>query len=317
MKTILVFLIASLFYHEPTTAISSKTLDFGQTMIYNNIKSEDILTSLMNHHLKKNYFDINLEIYNSAIQNFEGLEEYFERYIKKITIVQNLTNIDQNAFYKFQNLYSLEITQGKIKTFKGFNMNPYNNNFNNILNLTQNNIEKIIKICPNDFRVEVILLQDNEIRNFEQKNIGFCLGTKYLDLSFNKITAIDANIFQTLNALEKIGLGSNQIESFTNSYVPDRYFTGKKYKFSTISVIELYLNDNDLTVLGDNTFKYFTKLKKLNLKNNPLLKLEGDVFKNLYRLVHLNIENIKFVNRSTLKDLRGLIYLNMTINNYY
>lgn len=306
------FLIILWIYQ--STAISTSNEDFGKTINLRNIVSSEKLATLINGIQDKNYFDLNLIISGSSFKNFGNIDEYFERYIKRINIIQNGTEVSQDAFYNFKNLYILSFYEGDIKILTGFKLSPYNNNFNFILNLKKNGIEQIVKICPNGFRVEKILLDHNDLESFEEKNIGECLGTKFLDLSFNKLKSIDANILNTFDVLDKLDLGYNKIGSFTNNYRPRRYFTGEKYKFSSIDLRVLNLNDNNLETFNDDSFKYFVKLEVLNLENNPFLKLQGDIFKGMDRLSHLNLRNLKYFDRKTLKQLGGLISLNTTFD---
>ena len=126
-----------------------------------------------------------------------------------------------------------------------------------------------------------------------------------LYLGSQDITALRANDFNGLTALEFLDLWGNDL-----SRLPDGLFDDLT-KLKT-----LYLYNNDLNSLPDGLFDDPTELKTLFLFNNDLNSLPDGLFDDLTALEWINMDNndLRRLPNDLFDDLTALKYLNLRYN---
>ncbi len=104
-----------------------------------------------------------------------------------------------------------------------------------------------------------------------------------LYLTGNKLTALPANFFSGLTALEFLDLGENRL-----AMLPDNVFDGLPLLYY------LSLENNQIVALQDNIFRGLTALRELLLNGNRLTILPENIFHGLIALKTLNLGNNQF-----------------------
>ena len=104
------------------------------------------------------------------------------------------------------------------------------------------------------------------------------LNLRQLDLSFNRMSRVDAGTFKPLRALNGLQLHHNEIESISED------------AFSSLQSLQtLVLSNNRLTRLDSQPFSGLHGLMFLSLDNNRLESLHEELFKNISSLLELNL----------------------------
>ena len=126
-----------------------------------------------------------------------------------------------------------------------------------------------------------------------------------VSLESNQITKIKSRDFQNLAYCIELHLQYNSI-----SEIGDDAFVGLN------SLQKLYLDSNLLTVLTTNMFLHLATLIELDLSNNVLSWIKNGAFNGLENLevLHLHANKIASIGISGFQDLEKLTYLSMNEN---
>jgi Leucine-rich repeat (LRR) protein len=144
-----------------------------------------------------------------------------------------------------------------LKKMKGGN----NNNTQNekvILNKNfVNQLSKNKSICKDSIYISRAGIE--EINDNAFRSIDCYAKIKSINLSYNKITKIQDNLFKQFINLKEIYLNNNLIEEIGNNVFNE-------------DLEEINLSNNKLKYINPEVFRNMRKLKKLNLSNNYLTK---------------------------------------------
>ena len=126
-----------------------------------------------------------------------------------------------------------------------------------------------------------------------------------LALLFKNITALSAEDFDGLTALEQLRLNENPLTE-----LPDGVFD------NLTSLAQLEMRENRLTELPDDVFDNLTSLWRLGMFGNPLTELPADVFDNLtsLRWLSLNGNNLTELPADVFDNLTSLTILDLDAN---
>ncbi|KAG5684232.1 hypothetical protein PVAND_013470 [Polypedilum vanderplanki] len=137
-----------------------------------------------------------------------------------------------------------------------------------------------------------ISLQENKLRNLGEGFAEGCSKTLYLlDLSYNQLSALNANSFKGLTSLTVLNMNFNFIEviekgTFDNmpalslitldmnkiSFIHPATFT------SLTSLNSLVLTNNKIKVIKSGWFANKTYFERVNLKNNEIVAVDSKIF---------------------------------------
>jgi hypothetical protein len=154
---------------------------------------------------------------------------------------------------------------------------------------------------------------------------------KLLDLSFNKLTTLDNNIFNNLINLQELYLGYNKLTHLDKDIFKNltnlQYLSLRNNKLTHLdkdifknltNLQKLFLYNNNLTHLDKYSFKHLDNLQVLNLFNNKLTHLDKDIFINLTNLKKLDLETNKLTSLPSsiinCRHLSRIYYSNNEIN---
>ncbi len=129
---------------------------------------------------------------------------------------------------------------------------------------------------------------------------------RVLDLSYNRLTSLPSNIFNGLIALEELSLFINQLTT-----LPADIFKG------LANLRELLIMNNELSSLDQAIFNDLIALRWLNLSNNKLPVLPANIFHNLIALVRLDISDnqLNVLPATIFNGLVALRWLDLSNNN--
>jgi Leucine-rich repeat (LRR) protein len=155
-------------------------------------------------------------------------------------------------------------------------------------------------------RIQHLILTMIGVESFMTEIFFKFTNVETIDLSRNKLRRIDFNEFKKNSKLESLNLGSNQITDI------------EPIQTSTINIINLKINDNDLTNISE--LCKITKLKELNLSRNRRLDFNKVAFNCWNDLTKLNLAetNLKSLNHDyhhVLNSCKKLKFVNLMDNN--
>jgi len=117
---------------------------------------------------------------------------------------------------------------------------------------------------------------------------------KTLIMRHNNFHSVDAS-FNFYPSLELVDLSSNHLVS-----IPDRAFSSQR------RLVELRINSNKISQLGERTFSGLAKLQVLNLEENFIEQLRNKAFKHLKSLKELNLRN------NRISDIQSRAFLSLS-----
>jgi Leucine-rich repeat (LRR) protein len=245
------------------------------------------LTSL--HLLNITYkFD---NIHTNSLNGFENLKEMkllnnFNYYsmsnklilnslirLEHLDLSQNSISVNDNLLENLTNLRSLNLSSNQ-----SFQIDTLN-----LKNLKHLDLSSIYRLELNDklfeqlSNLETLNLSNNTYsplnKQINERTFYGLINLKRLDLSYNKMKNLNANIFQTLVNLIDLNLSYCEITS-----VEINTFCGP------CKLENLNLSENSIEEMSEDHFRDLKKLKQLNLFNNPFIYRKKDIgkfFKNL------------------------------------
>merc|ERR1719270_3099101 len=104
---------------------------------------------------------------------------------------------------------------------------------------------------------------------------------RFLDLSYNRITYIDSNIFENLTSLSHLNLEANHLDQSSNLSL----------LHLEASLSHLSLANNGLSRLPDLFKETFSRLSRLDLANNRLSVIPNTFLRNIPNLEELILDN--------------------------
>jgi len=251
-------------------------------------------------------------------------EAPFDNCLKVVNLSRNkLINLGTSTFQTWVNLEELDFSFNPIERVDYSNILACNKNLRKLnisgisskslnnqsfygLNLTELDLqscqimdltEKLFNSLLNLTRLD---LSNNEIMSLPDGVFHNLTNLKYLNLSHIQISELPNNVFDSLINLENSHLGGNKL---TN--IPKGLFD------NLISLTFLNLHSNKIEFQEDsdpNIFKGLKKLTNLYLDNNQISILPEGIFKNLVSLEGLNLayNQIMSFPKEFFKDLVSL-----------
>jgi Leucine-rich repeat (LRR) protein len=222
-----------------------------------------------------------------------------------IHIIESTTNVKLKSNEKNNN-YFLLIDNESIIHLKNLNtisisLNEYCKSkqdcFQNVhdLDFSSNNLKQI----PNDLinkwfnyaSLNTFNIAHNLIENLTL-NLPPTNSLESIDLSFNRLSSIEADTFRNLNSIKYLNLASNKLSSINS-------FAFEKTRY----LIDLNLNNNLIT---ENSMEFLlfaslTNLKYLRMDNNRLASLSHHLLFNLYSLEYLSLKENNLLSFEILK----------------
>ncbi|XP_076825742.1 podocan-like protein 1 isoform X1 [Clavelina lepadiformis] len=161
---------------------------------------------------------------------------------------------------------------------------------------------KLRELMPISAQLEQINLKGNKLQRIDRKTFSRANSLRHLDLSYQKITSIDAYAFYDVTnpkALKWVNLKGNKLRVLQRNMM-----------LGLDNLIELNLEENHLQTLGPLDLP---SLKVLRLSHNRLIRLDERTFTGLPSLQQLNISNNELLEFNA--ELPELQHLDLKSNN--
>ncbi|XP_017774168.1 PREDICTED: leucine-rich repeat-containing protein 15 [Nicrophorus vespilloides] len=262
-----------------------------------------------------------IDFTNSTFTNFEDIQSATVKEIKLSGC--NLREIKSMMFSKCPQLNYLNLENNNIEHFNHPYIFPIEElnlagnkishfNFKSLVNMNESLATLVLSGNP-IVKFENAAQFENDIEKIELKSCGlknidfvkhFSALTE-LDLSDNKISVLDENIFSALSEFEILDLSGNLLQSLPDTIFKDNIRLRKLTldrnnlktlpKFKTNDVVmklEHFSCDGcGLTKLDKQTFEYLPSLQTINLQNNKLTDLPETIFQYVPSLVKIYLSN--------------------------
>lgn len=158
---------------------------------------------------------------------------------------------------------------------------------------------------PHIQTVQTLNMSHNSISRMTPHNFQSLTYLKKLDLSFNKITGLRANIFKHMGHLVSLNVSHNYISHL------DKDTFGGLYALQNLDI-----SYNKLEWIGIGAFHDLTHTKSVNISNNQLYLISPRVLNPLTHVKKLNLSHNQFniIHSHVLHALRHLEQLDLSNN---
>ncbi|KAF2881800.1 hypothetical protein ILUMI_24356 [Ignelater luminosus] len=188
---------------------------------------------------------------------------------------------------------NLNLTDLESLIVNGYKLNSFN-----IKSLTFSSDLKELSVTNS----EIVTVEGDDCEESENGVLKGS-GIKDLNLSSNKITAINPKAFVCLNGLQKLNLKGNNLTQidrniFQGLSIKKLILSGNQFtiiksrNFYMLNISELDMSDNKISAIDENTFSSST-IKKLILDYNEILTIKPGVFNGLSELEQINLGDNK------------------------
>lgn len=274
------------------------------------------------------------DVLHIPIQSMPGLQVFNISYNK-------LESISKSSLLKSNELHTLDFSYNNISAV-------YNGVFQTLLSLRYLNLSHnaLERIKPGTFGTIYTLLElDLSYNNLQEvsrgglANIASCrsldvshnslmkifqipISLGELNLANNELTEIASNTWPTMNALLRLNLSHNQLadqltgDSFKGLLTLQRLDLSSnainkppwEALNSMTSLQYLFMQDNNLTVLGRASFGHLPTIFELDLSSNRIAEVEPQAFKGMQQLIYLSLRDNE-LRRITNEAFKGLVAL--------
>lgn len=211
-----------------------------------------------------------------------------------------ISNFDENAFRSCQFMENIWIDSNRltdiiedsfVENFELQVLGFFGNNITELPeNLFRNNKKlRVLNIGTNPFttfppklfaglsKLEIIGARNGRLTKIFEENFANLSSLHVLDLTDNQIDFIPKNAFADLGSLEYLIMDSNNLTSFSPSWLEGT------------NLLYLSFANNFISELPEDIFSNSSKLSELYMHNNPFQKFPGKIFHPLYNLTALTI----------------------------
>ena len=190
-----------------------------------------------------------------------------------------------------------------------------------LVDLNDNFIQFIHPAVLNCFpSLTKLILSNNLIEYLHEDSFSGLPHLEYLYLSYNKITFLPRRLFSPLHNLQALSLYSNYITFLSSeSFYPTTTIGNWNEEFKYLPVRTLYLNNNNITSIGKNTFHKLVSIHSLRLDRNYIRHLDVETFHRLNNLsyLQLNYNELTHIQTSLFSALYNIYNLAIAHNKIY
>jgi Leucine-rich repeat (LRR) protein len=301
---------------------------------HHKVKNIDKKAFEQNVNLMKINFSDN-EITDLDPELFKNLLQLREVFFQK----NRLRSLPENLFEKNVDLETINFAQNAIQEVP-FNLFDKLDNLEEIY-LNDNRIKTISDQFYKKNNLWNFQLNNNEIEKIEVSGVVKKIDFQNLleiNLSNNKLTALPGNIFNSLEAIDRIDLSNNAIQSLNFDTFLDTSIDTLDFSNNEIVEIsrdfpdnfrEIILTDNIIRKIYDSLYKNKKKLENLDLRGNQIEEIfvaernprsvdeddgEGE-FEDNFITIDLSANNLKELKLFTFASIKSISYLDLSKNN--
>ncbi|XP_035781991.1 relaxin receptor 2-like [Anopheles albimanus] len=231
--------------------------------------------------------------------------------------------LHMNMFQRFQKLSTLVLRHCSIERIEPATAA----NSIDALHLDQNGLTMLPDVLfPAGTVLRILVLSGNRINRLSASNFLNLDFLEELDLKDNLIDSLTEDVLQPLTNLRILYLNNNRLRRVQQGMIPQlltlQTLSLAKNQIDTVevralhlpSLEHLYLSENQLTVIRNDTFGNLTNLVGLFLNSNKITHFELDAFGGINKLATLNLQGNKFIriDRRVLDNLTNLHYIHFS-----
>lgn len=213
------------------------------------------------------------------------------------------TSVPVETFHSLPELRSLLLSGNNIshlpkEVFQGLSkLKTLRLNKNALQELSAGTFDDLILL-------EELSLQNNLITHLPPDLFSKTLNLQKLFLSHNRLTSLPQGIFINLPLLSQISLYKNQLESLEPGL------------FGPMPLKELWLYDNNLSRVEDDTFRNLTQLNLLVLSRNQITHVSAGSFRGLEKIgeISLHTNLLTSLQAGTFLGLPNLFHISLEHN---
>ncbi|XP_050069313.1 relaxin receptor 2 [Anopheles maculipalpis] len=231
--------------------------------------------------------------------------------------------LNMNVFQRFPKLSTLVLRHCSIERIQPVRLA----NSIDALHLDQNGLTMLPdNFFPPGTVLRILVLSGNRINRLGSRNFVNLEFLEELDLKDNQIDSLTEDVLVPLTNLRILYLNNNRLRKLVPGMIPQlvtlQTLSLAKNQIETIEVCaldlpsleHLYLSENLLTVIRNDTFGNLTNLVGLFLNSNKLTHFELDAFSGIAKLATLNLQGNRFdrIDRRVLDNLTNLHHIHFT-----
>lgn len=230
---------------------------------------------------------------------FSGLKS-----LLRLDLSGNLfTSLPSEAFQPLMKLQSLTLSSNNVSQLANDTFNGLSQLL--VLRLNRNSLQDLPAGCFDDLEnLEELSLHDNSIAHLPKDLFSKTLKLKKLYVSNNKLRSLSHGIFLNLPLLSQISLYENHLETLGPGV------------FGPMPLQELWLYDNKLSTLEEDTFRNLTHLRLLVLSRNRIHHVSGRAFTGLVQVgeVSLHTNLLTTLQAGTFQGMPNLVNISLEHN---
>ncbi|XP_053679958.1 relaxin receptor 2-like [Anopheles nili] len=231
--------------------------------------------------------------------------------------------LNMNVFQRFPKLSTLVLRHCSIERIQPVRVA----NSIDALHLDQNALTTLPEeFFPPGTLLRILVLSGNRINRLGAGNFLNLEFLEELDLKDNQIDSLTEDVLVPLTNLRTLYLNNNRLRRLIPGMIPQlvtlQTLSLAKNQIDTIEVSaldlpsleHLYLSENLLTVIRNDTFANLTNLVGLFLNSNKITHFELDAFGGVGKLATLNLQGNRFdrIDRRVLDNLTNLHHIHFT-----
>ncbi|XP_058455658.1 relaxin receptor 2-like isoform X1 [Malaya genurostris] len=232
--------------------------------------------------------------------------------------------LNMNVFERLPALNTLVLKHCSIEQ-----IDPPSRTLNDMyaLHLDQNKLKSLPDIFfPPGTWLHTLILSGNQITKLTAGNFLNLYYLKELDLRDNQIASLDESVFRPLQSLEILYLNENRLTRLDHCMIPRlnalRTLSLARNQIRTVAVDaldlpileHLYLSENRLRLISNDTFRNLPNLLGLFLNDNEIKYFQLGSFAGIHNLTTMNLKGNKFtrIDRRVLENLTNLNYIHFS-----
>uniref|UniRef100_A0A0A1XQJ5 Chaoptin n=1 Tax=Zeugodacus cucurbitae TaxID=28588 RepID=A0A0A1XQJ5_ZEUCU len=276
----------------------------------------------------------NLRMLDLSVNRLEQLPKYSFQGIPQLRVLSlannRLRSLDDTAFIGATRLELLHLQDNGLSHLDERTFLPLAELRN--LNLQGNKLESVTdNLFSNNSRLEQLDLSRNLIRTIAPSAFEAQRSLEYLDLSSNVLSDMSVSLSSLVN-LHDIDLSYNQITR-VHADVVSSWRNVVEIRLANNLIVELKhgtfrnlpklqyldLSSNEINSVEPGALKHLPDLQEFVLADNKLVELKDHVFEDLPNLLasHFQYNTLRYISPDSFFNSPSMVFLNLSNNNFH
>ncbi|XP_049313186.1 protein artichoke [Bactrocera dorsalis] len=276
----------------------------------------------------------NLRMLDLSVNRLEQLPKYSFQSMPQLRVLSlannRLRSLDDTAFIGATRLELLHLQDNGLSHLDERTFLPLAELRN--LNLQGNKLESVTdNLFSNNSRLEQLDLSRNIIRTIAPSAFEAQRSLEYLDLSSNALSDMSVSLSSLVN-LHDIDLSYNQITR-VHADVVSSWRNVVEIRLANNLIVELKhgtfrnlpklqyldLSSNEISSVEPGALKHLPDLQEFVLADNKLVELKDHVFEDLPNLLasHFQYNTLRYISPDSFFNSPSMVFLNLSNNNFH